>query len=205
MDRLQGGIPMKLAVALDASDHVKGGEGAKVTLVEYGDYECPFCKAAQPLVEALDQALGSNMRTVFRHFPVTNVHPHAERAAEAAEAAASQDKFWEMHELLYANQNTLDDASLLAYARSLELDEAAFRKELESGVYKERIRRDLQGGLQSGVRGTPTFFIDGEKYDGPPDLQGMLALIRQRHPDLSAATQTVTEQIRVPALTPHAP
>ena len=200
---MQGGIPTRLAAAVSASDHVKGGDEAKITLVEYGDYECPFCKAAEPIVEALEQALGSNLRIVFRHFPVSNVHPHAEQAAEAAEAAASQGKFWQMHKLLYANQNALDDPSLVAYAGILQLDTAAFRTELESGVHRERVRSDMRGGLQSGVRGTPTFFIDGERYDAPPDFQDMLTLIRQSHVDLSASIPTVTEQIRVPAITPH--
>ena len=159
-------------------DHIAGPATAAVTLVEYGDYECPFCKAAEPIVAALRDAVGDHLRLVFRHFPVTNIHPHAEHAAEVAEAAGAQGKFWDLHPYLFAHQEALDDADLMQYARDLDVDAARVETELTAHVHRERVREDLTNGMQSGVRGTPTFFIDGVKYDGPPDLQAMLAVMR---------------------------
>jgi len=169
-----------------------------VTLVEYGDYECPFCKEAEPIVAALRDAVGDHLRLVFRHFPVTNIHPHAEHAAEVAEAAGVQGKFWDLHPYLFAHQEALDDVDLMRYARERDLDAARVETELATHVHRERVREDLMNGMQSGVRETPTFSIDGIKYDGPPDLQAMLAVIRASHPEVSADIKETAENMRVP-------
>jgi len=150
-------------------DHSLGPEDAPVTLVEYGDYECPFCREAYFVVaEALEQ-LGDNLRYVFRNFPLIEVHPHAEHAAEAAEAAGAQGQFWQMHTILFENQDALEDEDLIAYAGALDLDTERFREDLATGKYRPRVMQDFISGVQSGVIGTPTFFINGFRYEGPPD------------------------------------
>jgi protein-disulfide isomerase len=158
-------------------DHIRGPSTAPVTLVEYGDFECPHCARAHGVLEELIGLMGNDVRLVFRHFPLTQVHPHAQRAAEAAEAAAAQGRFWEMHDMLFENQDALDDQSMLAYARELELDLAAFERDLAGGVYTPRVREDFMSGVRSGVNGTPTFFIDGKRHDGPWDLEALSAVI----------------------------
>jgi protein-disulfide isomerase len=160
-------------------DHVLGPPTAPITLVEYGDYECPYCGAAQPIVHEIVRRLGSELRFVFRHFPMTRVHPHAERAAEAAEATSAQfpTRFWEMHEQLYAHQHALEDEDLLVYAAAIGLDLPRFARELELGVHAPRVREDFLSGVRSGVNGTPTFFINGRRHDGGYDLPTMLATI----------------------------
>ena len=147
-------------------DHVRGPATAAVTLVEYGDYECPYCGSAYPIVQALRRRLGARLRFVFRNFPLAEVHPHARHAAEAAEAAAEQDKFWEMHDALFENQSALEDDQLVATARRLRLDAARVAEALEAGTFAKRVRDDFRGGVKSGVNGTPTFFINGWRYDG---------------------------------------
>jgi protein-disulfide isomerase len=155
-----------LTPAVSSRDHVQGPADAPVTLVEYGDYECPHCGRAYPIVKAVERRLGPRLRFVFRNFPLTTSHPHAEHAAEAAEAAAAQGRFWEMHDILFQHQGALDDESLARYAESLGLDRARFERELASGAYEARVREDFASGVRSGVNGTPTFFIDGRRYEG---------------------------------------
>ena len=186
------------------ADHVRGSVNAPITIVEYGEYQCPFCKAAEPLVQALFQALGANLRLAFRPLPVSSVHAFAGRAAEAAEAAGAQGQFWTMHQTLFEHQDALDDASLLRYARGLGLDLARFESAMAEHTHRGKVRADMLSGLQSGARGTPTFFIDGLRYDQPPDLREMVALIRERHPELDVAT-AVSANIRVPAMTASEP
>ena len=169
----------KLKPPVGANDHVQGPAKAPVTLVEYGDYECPYCGEAYPVVKALQKRLGDQMRFVFRNFPLAEAHPHAEHAAEAAEAAGAQGKFWEMHDLLYENQDALEDEDLVRYARALHLDVPRFVKEMESGAYLERVREDFRSGVRSGVNGTPSFFINGARHDGPFDLASLLAAIEE--------------------------
>ena len=166
----------RLAPAVSERDHTAGGSATAVTLVEYGDYECPHCARAHPIVKRVQQRLGAGLRFVFRNFPLNEVHPHAERAAEAAEAAGRQDKFWEMHDLLFARQHRLDDDSLFAYAEELGLDAEAFSAALESGELEERVRGDFMSGVRSGVNGTPTFFIQGKRFDGEWDEEPVLCL-----------------------------
>jgi protein-disulfide isomerase len=148
-----------------------------VTLTEYGDYECPYCGAAYPIVQKVRRALGPNLRFVFRHFPLSQAHPHAQRAAEAAEAAGAQGEFWKMHDLLFENQDALEDADLLRYAGALKLDADRFARELSAGVHSDRVRRDFRSGVRSGVNGTPTFFINGVRHDAPWDLPTLLAAV----------------------------
>jgi protein-disulfide isomerase len=150
-----------------------------VTLVEYGDYECPYSGAAYPIIKDLQARMGSRLRFVFRNFPITTAHPHAEQAAEAAEAAGAQGKFWEMHDVLYENQRHLSDENLLAYAESLGLDAERFDKELAEHVHAGRVREDHTSGLQSGVGGTPTFYINGEQHAGSYELEPLEAALER--------------------------
>ena len=156
-----------LTIPVGKRDHVAGALDAPTILVEYGDFECPYCGAAYPVVEAVRRQLGDALCFVFRHFPLTDSHPHAESAAEAAEAAAAQGKFWEMHHLLYEHQRTLDPSDLARFAEELQLDVARFSRELSAGTYASRVQEDFQSGIRSGVNGTPTFFVNGVRFDGP--------------------------------------
>ena len=168
----------QLRLPVSARDHMLGSpDEAAVTLVEYGDYECPYCGLAQETVRGLVDALGDQLCLVFRHFPLTQVHPHALHAAEAAEAAAAQGAFWPMHELLYERQERLDDESLIEYAAELGLDMDRFADELAAHVHESRVREDFMGGVRSGVNGTPSFFINGELYRGSYDLESMMAAL----------------------------
>ena len=156
-------------------DHLRGPTDAAVTLVEYGDYECPYSGAAYPIVKQIQARMGGRLRFVFRNFPVASVHPHAERAAEAAEAAGAQGKFWEMHDRLFRSQPRLGDEFLSSYAERLGLDVDRFHKELSEHTYAGRIREDLASGDRSGVPGTPTFFINGVRHGGSFDFEILLA------------------------------
>lgn len=169
----------KLSLPVSPRDHVRGPASAPVTLVEYGDYECPYCGAAYPIVKEIQEAMGENLRFVFRNFPLTQIHPHAERAAEAAEAAGAQDHFWQMHDLLYENQRTLDDAHLLRFALVVGLDVERFTRELESGVHHARVREDFLSGARSGVNGTPSFFINDIRHDGSWEFEPLLLALER--------------------------
>jgi protein-disulfide isomerase len=169
-------------------DHADGPPTARVTLVEYADFECPSCAAAYPTVEEVRRAFGPNLRFVFRHFPLRTSHPHALAAAKAAEAAAAQGKFWAMHQRLFARQTQLEDADLLRHARKLELDLERFQRDMASRTAEVRIREDLAGGVRSGVNGTPSFFIAGERYTGPIERGALIdALARAAVRERSAA------------------
>jgi protein-disulfide isomerase len=146
-------------------DHAQGAADAPVTLVEYGDYECPHCGRAYPIIKDVQRRLGSRLRFVFRNFPLAEAHPHAQHAAEAAEAAASQGQYWEMHDALFEHQRALADAHLLEYAVTLGLDAEQFRQELASHAHARHVRADFLGGIRSGVNGTPTFFINDVRHD----------------------------------------
>jgi protein-disulfide isomerase len=163
----------------DDRDHVQGPADAAVTLLEYGDYECPFCGAAYPIVKHVQETMGERLRFVFRNFPITTAHPHAEQAAEAAEAAAAQGQFWPMHDLLYENQQHLETDDLIAYAGRLGLDVSRFQRELADHVHAARVREDFMSGVRSGVNGTPTFYIDGERYEGSYDAEPLLDALKQ--------------------------
>jgi NhaA family Na+:H+ antiporter len=154
-------------------DHVRGSGGQGTTIVEYGDFECPYCGEAYPNVRELERRLGDRVRIVFRHFPLAERHPHAELAALAAEAAAAQGRFWEMHDLLFENQRALERTDILSYADGLGLDRERFEADLESPELAARVARDLASGERSGVPGTPSFFIDGHLHRGFFDVESL--------------------------------
>ena len=163
---------------ITATDHVLGPGDAPVTVLEYGDYECPFCRgAARDLHRMLDLYPGS-IRFVFRNFPIPQLHPHAEQAAEAAEAAAAQGRFWEMYELLLRPSSGLDVDSLLGYARDLGLDLDRFGKEVTGAVHAAKIEQDVREGVRNGVNATPKFYVDGRRIDGKFPLEGLEDAIR---------------------------
>jgi protein-disulfide isomerase len=164
----------RLVLPVSERDHVLGPPDAPVTLVEYGDYECPYCGAAYPNVDSVRRRLGPLVRFAYRHFPLAEIHPHAIRAAEAAEAAGAQGQFWPMHALLYENQDALEDQDFLRYARALDLDVERFAAELAEHVWEPRIREDFMTGVRSGVNGTPTFFINGLRHDGAWDVESLV-------------------------------
>ena len=155
-----------LAIPVSERDHSLGPVDAPVTLVEYGDYECPYCGKAFPVVNELRRRFGDRLRFVFRNFPLNTIHEHAGVAAQAAEAAAAQGNFWEMHDLLYENQDKLADIDLRSYALKVGLELYRFDADLSSEKYAARVREDFRGGVRSGVNGTPTFFINGFRHNG---------------------------------------
>jgi protein-disulfide isomerase len=159
-------------------DHIRGKLDAPVTLLEYGDYECPYCGAAHPIVNAILARMSDGLRFVFRHFPMSTVHPYAEQAAEAAEAAGAQRKFWAMHDMLFANQERLAVPYLLAYAESLGLNLDQFGSDLADHVHAAKVREDFMSGVRSGVNGTPTFYINGVRYDGSWDAAALWATLQ---------------------------
>ncbi|HEV3029781.1 MAG TPA: thioredoxin domain-containing protein [Planctomycetota bacterium] len=169
----------KLTLPVGDRDHAQGPAAASVTLVEYGDYECPHCGAAYPVVKKLQKKLGMSLRFVFRNFPLNNMHPHAEHAAEAAETAAAQGKFWEMHDWIFEHQDSLEDGDLLQAAESLRLDAKLFLKEMQSGAHLARVKEDFMSGMRSGVNGTPTFFINGVRHNGAPSYEDLLAALTE--------------------------
>jgi protein-disulfide isomerase len=154
-----------LAVPVNDQDHVLGPAEAPVTLVEYGDYQCPYCGTAHPIVQALLRRRG-DVRFVYRHFPLTNVHPYAELAAEAAEAAGARRRFWHVHDWLFENQDQIDPAYLIAGLEELGLDGETIASEIRIHGYLNKIRADFVGGVRSGVNGTPTFFVNGVRHEG---------------------------------------
>jgi protein-disulfide isomerase len=166
-----------LTQPVSGRDHFQGPADAPLTLVEYGDYQCPFCGAAYPVVKKIQKALGKNLRFVFRNFPLTQAHPFAMVAAEAAEAAALQGKFWEMHDLLYEQQTFLEPDMIPLWAKRVGLDVKQFGNDIRAGDVTKRIKEDRQSGIRSGVNGTPTFYINGMRYDGAPDVESLLAAL----------------------------
>jgi protein-disulfide isomerase len=178
MTTTQWGAALTMPVSEDR-DHIQGPTEAAVTLVEYGDYECPYCGAAYPIIKEVQSRMGERLRFVFRNFPIATSHPHAEQAAETAEAAATQGKFWQMHDLLYENQKRLRDPDLRDYAERLALDVERFDKELAEHVHAARVREDFMSGVRSGVNGTPTFYINGARHDDSYDVETMLAALER--------------------------
>ena len=166
-----------LQVPVTAHDHIQGPEAAPVTLVEYADYDCPYSRRAYPVIKGLRHELEDQLRFVYRNFPLREIHPHAQHAAEAAEAAAAQGKFWEMHDSLFEHHRALDDDHLRQYAADLGLDTDRFNQDMAHHRYAERIEDDLRGGIESAVPGTPTFFINGVRYEGSYDRESLLSTI----------------------------
>ena len=168
----------RLSSPVTARDHAQGPPDAAVTLVEYGDYECPHCGRAHPIVKEIQKRLGSRLRFVFRNFPLNEIHPHAEHAAEAAEAAAVQGKFWEMHDAIFEHQRALEDRHLLEYAALAGLDAQQVQRELASHMHAARVKEDFLSGIRSGVNGTPTFFINGIRHDHAWDAETLERALR---------------------------
>jgi protein-disulfide isomerase len=164
----------QLVLPVGARDHLAGPETAPVTLVEYGDYQCPYCGKAYPIVKQVRERLGSQLRFVFRNFPLTRIHPEAQHAAEAAESAGAQGAFWQMHDRLFERQFALDDDHLIEYATELGLNAERLGGEIAAGTHVARVREDFMSGVKSGVNGTPTFFINGMRHDGAWDFESLL-------------------------------
>lgn len=167
----------RLATPVGNNDHIRGRAEASVTLVEYGDYQCPYCGRAYPEVEEVLRQRPTTVRLAYRHFPLTNVHPMAEMAAEVAEAAGVRRRYWEMHDWLFSHQRQLEPESMLLAAKGLGLDADEVRQEVAEQRYMDRIRRDFVGGVRSGVNGTPTFFINDVRHDGGYSAPELLAAV----------------------------
>jgi protein-disulfide isomerase len=163
-----------LTVPINDHDHIIGSHDATMTLVEYGDYQCPYCGAAHPSVKEVLRVLGDDLLFAFRHFPLSQIHQYAFQAAEAAEAAGAQDRFWQMHDLLFTHQDRLATPDLIGYAGALGLDVQRFVSDLESHRHAERIREHFMSGVRSGVNGTPTFFVNGIRHNGSYDPDSLL-------------------------------
>jgi protein-disulfide isomerase len=176
---------MSLKPPVGPQDHVQGNPDAPIELVEYGDFECPFCGQAYDSVKAVQAALGDDLRFVFRNFPLAQAHPHALAAAQAAEAAGLQGRFWEMHDVLFEHQDMLDEANLLRFAAALGLDMERFARDFASPEVAAKIRADFLSGARSGVNGTPTFFVNGERYDGSWAPQDFVAALSSLAPDVA--------------------
>lgn len=168
-----------LTVPVGKHDHIQGKDDAPVTLLEYGDFECPYCGEAYPIVKRIQQELGDDLRFVFRHFPLSQVHPHALQAAYAAEAAGKQDKFWEMHDMLFEHQNALKNEDLVRYADTLGLDTKVFIDDFGSPEVAKKVQEDFMSGVRSGVNGTPTFFIDEVRFDEGYDYGTLLSALEE--------------------------
>jgi protein-disulfide isomerase len=168
-----------LVLPVSDRDQIRGPAGAPVTLLEYGDYECPHCGAAHPAVQQVRQVAGKRLRFVYRHFPLANVHANAQAAAEAAEAAGAQKKFWAMHDQLFEHQDALDPESLVGHAAAVGLDIDRFAAELTSGVHEAKVREDFMSGVRSGVNGTPTFYINGVRHNGGYHAEALLEAIER--------------------------
>jgi len=168
---------MTLKFPINSKDHVQGSSRATITLVEYGDYECPYCGQAYPVVKQLQKHYGDQLRFVFRNFPLSEMHPNAESAAEAAEFAATQGLFWEMHDLIYENQRFLSVPFLLKLGKELQLDSADLEEAIAEKAYETKIHEDFLSGVKSGVNGTPTFFINNQRHNGNFDLESLMAAI----------------------------
>ncbi len=172
----------ELSAPVTTGDHVRGALEAPIQLVEYGDYECPHCGRAHWVIRQLQEKLGDQLAFVFRNFPLIEVHPRADSVAQALEAAAAQGYFWEMHDRFYEHQHELEGLDLAAHAEEVGLDVDQWKKDMKEARFRDRVREDVATGLSSGVTGTPTFFINGTRYDGPFDFNSMLVAIENAPP-----------------------
>ena len=168
----------QLIPAVNINDHIYGNLNAALELVEYGDYECPHCGRAYPIIKNIQQNLGSEMKFVFRSFPLTKIHPHAFSAAVATEAAGLQNKFWEMHDIVFENQKTLDAESIFLFAETIGLDVDQFKNDINKKELAEKVEQDLESGFRSAVNKTPTFFINGKRYEGDWEENTLLQYLK---------------------------
>ncbi|NDJ36543.1 MAG: DsbA family protein [Chloroflexi bacterium] len=171
----------RLTLPVDpARDHTRGPDDAPVTLLEYGDFECPHCKAAAPIIQDVLAELGDEVRFVYRHFPLTRTHPNAMQAAVAAEAAGAQGMFWEMHDMLFDNQDDLSVEALKGYGEKIGIpDMDRYRAALEDGHHLDKIEEDFRTGTMSGVNGTPTLYINGERFQVSWDKADLLGALQE--------------------------
>lgn len=168
----------KLRPPVNETDHVQGNADAPLELVEYGDYECPHCGRAYPILKSIQQQLGSKLKFVFRNFPLSESHPHALNAAVASEAAGAQNKFWEMHDIIYENQRHMNDRDLLQFAVAIGIDVDKFAADFDNNIYQQKVETDFESGMRSGVNGTPSFFINGTKYEDSWDEESLLQYLK---------------------------
>ncbi len=171
-----------LKTAVSEEDHIQGPENAPVTLVEYGDYQCPYCKAAYPIIKEIQDTLKNDLRFIFRNFPLTEVHPYAESAAKTAEFAGEHGLFWQMHDILYENQERFSLPFFLELGNEMGLPVKELEEALKHKSYEEKMKGDFMSGIRSGVNGTPTFFINNQRYNGPIELRSLLATIQSAVP-----------------------
>jgi protein-disulfide isomerase len=167
----------KLTPPVNQNDHVTGSAQAIITLVEFGDYQCPHCGRAHPVVKEIQKNFRDQLRFVFRHFPLSNVHEYALPAAIAAEAAGRQHKFWQMHDIIFEQQDQLSEVALIEFAAILRLNMPTFERDLQDKALEEKVEADFESGVRSGVNGTPSFFINGIKYNGPFDYASLSNVI----------------------------
>ena len=167
-----------LVPAVNSNDHIQGDNSAPVELVEYGDYQCPHCGRAYPIIKRVQKKLGTDLKFVFRNFPLSEVHPDAFNAAVAAEAAALQGKFWEMHDVIFENQENLSPEDLFSYAERVGLDVSRFKSDIQKESLSGKVENDFESGVRSGVNGTPGLFINGHKYDGSWDEETLLQQLK---------------------------
>jgi protein-disulfide isomerase len=171
---------VRLKNSVSGRDHVWGSETAPVTLLEYGNFECPYCGQAYPVIKEIQHLLNNDLRFVFRNFPTVKTHPHAVRAAEAAEAAAAQEKFWEMHDELFAHQHALEDHDLSRYAKRIGLDVVRFEREMAANAFLKQVEADYRLALfDEHITGTPTLYINGLRYTGATNVDGLLVAIKE--------------------------
>ena len=156
---------MSLKPPVSDKDHIQGEANAIIELVEYGDYQCPYCGMAYPVIKNIQKKFGKDLKFVFRNFPLSKIHPHAKLAAIAAEASDKQERFWEMHDIIFENQKNLSNSFLIAYANEVGLDIFQFKTDMNDETLIKKIESDFESGLRSGVNGTPSFFVNGEKYN----------------------------------------
>jgi protein-disulfide isomerase len=169
----------RLLIVVNENDHIQGDLAAECSLVEYGDYQCPHCRIAYPIVKKLQEHFAKRLSLVFRNFPLSQMHPWAQPAAEVAEFAGAHGKFWEMHDLLFENQQNLGNALFLELIESLDLSPTDLQTALAEQIYRARVRADFTGGVRSGVNGTPTFFVNGQRHDGTYDFESLSEAIEQ--------------------------
>ena len=176
---MSNSIAGSLTPAVGKRDHIQGASSAIVTLVEYGDYQCPFCGDAYPVIKKLQTHFGDQLRFAFRNFPLVRIHAYAQRAAEAAEAAGAQGQFWEMHDYLFEHQDALDAENLMRAAGTLGLDKVKFDRDVAEHAYAARVQEDIQSGIDSGVGGTPTIFVNGVRNDDDDDFETLKAKVEE--------------------------
>jgi protein-disulfide isomerase len=174
-----------LSVPVTEKDHTQGSSQAPIVLVQYGDYQCPSCGMAHLVVKQLQKSLKGNLRFVFRNFPLVEVHPYALAAAEIAEASGLQNKFWEMHDYIFEHQRLLSLEALPRFAEQLQLNMQKINSGVHSLLVKNKIEEDFRSGIRSDVNGTPTFYINGERYDGETSHDGMMQALLQRNLSVS--------------------